>query len=100
MAHTVSGAGPRPAAHAALTLAADGAGRRAPDLAAQHRARAGSGSDGRGCGGGRASVTVQFEQKGEIFDFPVTVRLRYASGEDDDVMVLGHRSRRRTYASR
>ena len=31
---------------------------------------------------------MKFEQKGEIFDFPVTVRLRYASGETEDVTVL------------
>ncbi len=31
---------------------------------------------------------MKFEQKGEMFDFPITVRLRYASGETEDVTVL------------
>jgi hypothetical protein len=31
---------------------------------------------------------LKFEQKGEIFDFPITVRLRYASGEVEDVMLV------------
>jgi hypothetical protein len=37
---------------------------------------------------GRNAVTVKFEQKGEIFDFPITVRLRYANGEVDEFTLL------------
>ena len=31
---------------------------------------------------------MKFEQKGEIFEFPITVRLRYASGEVEDATLL------------
>ena len=31
---------------------------------------------------------MKFEQKGEVFDFPISVRLRYASGEVEDIIVL------------
>jgi hypothetical protein len=36
----------------------------------------------------QGTVTVKFEQKGEVFDFPITVRLRYASGEVEDITLL------------
>jgi hypothetical protein len=41
--------------------------------------------------GSQAAATsvlrVRFEQKGDVYDFPITVRLRYASGEQVDVTV-------------
>jgi hypothetical protein len=33
------------------------------------------------------TVTVRLQQKGEVYEYPVTVRLRYASGEVEDVVV-------------
>jgi len=32
-------------------------------------------------------LRVRIEQKGDIYDFPITIRLHYASGEDIDVIV-------------
>jgi hypothetical protein len=46
-----------------------------------------------GVGGAQAPAAAQsvlrvrLEQKGDIYDFPITVRLRYASGEVEDVIV-------------
>jgi hypothetical protein len=33
------------------------------------------------------SVTVRLEQKGQLYEYPVTIRLRYGSDEYDDVVV-------------
>jgi aminopeptidase N len=36
---------------------------------------------------GTSVLRVRIEQKGDVYDFPITVRLRYASGEQVDVIV-------------
>jgi hypothetical protein len=36
---------------------------------------------------GQSVLRVKFEQKGEIYDFPITVRVRYASGEIVDTVI-------------
>jgi hypothetical protein len=35
----------------------------------------------------RGVVVVQIDQKGPVFDLPVTVTLHYASGQSEDVLV-------------
>lgn len=74
--HTVSGVGPTAAAPArALTSL-----QTSQSVGPTRGASAAVGAAG--------SVTVKLEQKGEIFDFPITIRLRYANGEPEDVTVL------------
>ncbi len=38
-------------------------------------------------GGAGSTVRLRFEQRGDVFDVPVTVTLRYASGATEDVVV-------------
>ena len=84
--HTVSGAGSAAGGAAALTSMPDVAERRPrAGIAASQQPGAELRLPG---AAGQGTVTVKFEQKGEVFDFPITVRLRYASGEVDDVTVL------------
>lgn len=82
VSHTVSGAGPTAGGAAALTSLQT---TQSASLAASVAAPGQTPAQG---AAGLGTVTVKFEQKGEIFDFPVTVRLRYASGEADDVTVF------------
>lgn len=88
--HTVSGGGSSSGGARALTSSMPSAGfaaSLAPGQAAAAPSTAEQGPIGQGAAG-QGTITVKFEQKGEIFDFPITVRLRYASGETEDVTVL------------
>jgi hypothetical protein len=40
-----------------------------------------------GSAAGQSVLRVRFEQKGEVYDFPITVRMRYASGEIVDMVI-------------
>jgi hypothetical protein len=83
VSHTVSGTGPTAGDAAAMTSlqTSQGAGGGPAASVAPGQTPA-PGAAGLG------AVTVKIEQKGEVFDFPVTVRLRYASGETEDVTVF------------
>jgi hypothetical protein len=94
--HTVSGAGSASSGAAALTsMQTSQRAGLAAGLAPSQKPSQGPGqspsqsqNQAAPSAAGQATVTVKFEQKGEIFDFPITVRLRYASGEVDDVTLL------------
>jgi hypothetical protein len=36
---------------------------------------------------GTSALRVRIEQKGQVYDFPITIRLRYASGEEVDAII-------------
>lgn len=89
--HTVSSPGPTAGGAPALTSAMPSgfAASAAPGQAAAAAPSQGQGQgQSQGQSPGQGSVTVKLEQKGEIFDFPITVRLRYSNGETEDVVVL------------
>jgi hypothetical protein len=75
--HTVSGAGPSASGAAPLTSLQTSQG---PVLAANPSQAAGV--------AGQGSVTLKFEQRGEVFEFPITVKFRYANGGVDETTVL------------
>jgi hypothetical protein len=73
----VSGAGPSASGAAPLTSLQTSQG---PVLAANPSQAAGV--------AGQGSVTLKFEQRGEVFEFPITVKFRYANGGVDETTVL------------
>ena len=86
--HTVSGAGPTAGGAVALTSLQTAQAQNPLTASAVAASLVPAGQAQPAGAAAAGSVTLKIEQKGEIFDFAVTVRLRYASGETEDVIVL------------